>query len=104
MEDSEKEFVKNYINNTTFDIYDRIIQMADTLSLSSGITTLERRMVDVFFRYGFDENTEYNFRVRLELQNEIEEKLGYPIYKLFEKEITNELITDRVNKVVRFWK
>ena len=104
MKDTEKEFVKKYINNTTFDIYDRIIQMADTIALSTGVTTLERRMVDVFFRYGFDENTEYNFRVRLKLQNEIEEKLGYPIYKLFEKEITNELITDRVYKVVRFWK
>lgn len=104
MEESQKEFVKDFINNTTFDIYDKIIQIADTISLSTGITTLERRMTDVFFRYGFDENTEYNFRVRLELQNEIEEKLGYPIYKLFEKEITDELITDRVDKVVRFLK
>ena len=58
----------------------------------------------VFFRYGFNEYTEYNFRVRLELQDSFEEKLGYPIYKLFKNEICEEIENDRVKKVVRFWK
>ena len=56
------------------------------------------------FRYGFNEYTEYNFRVRLELQDSFEEKLGYPIYKLFKNEICEEIENDRVKKVVRFWK
>ena len=104
MSEEEKNFVSNYIENTEFGIYDKIIQLSDTISLASGVTTLERRMTDVFFRYGFNEYTEYNFRVRLELQDSFEEKLGYPIYKLFKNEICEEIENDRVKKVVRFWK
>ena len=104
VKEEEKEFVKKYIENTEFDIYDKIIQMSDCIALSTGVTTLERRMTDVFFRYGFNEYTEYNFRIRLELQDNLEEKLGYPIYRLFKNEICDEMENDRVKKVVRFWK
>lgn len=98
----EKAFVENYITNIKFDIYDKIVQLADSISLPTGITTLERRMTDVFFRYGFNDKTEYNFKIRLELQNEIEEMLGYPIYRLFIKEVTEELNSDMVVDVVKF--
>lgn len=104
VKEEEKEFVKKYIENTEFDIYDKIIQMADCIALSTGVTTLERRMTDVFFRYGFNEYTEHNFRIRLELQDYLEEKLGYPIYRLFKYEICDEMENDRVKNVVRFWK
>ena len=104
VKEEEKEFVKKYIENTEFDIYDKIIQMSDCIALSTGVTTLERRMTDVFFRYGFNEYTEYNFRIRLELQDNLEEKLGYPIYRLFKNEICDEMENDRVKNVVRFWK
>ena len=104
VKEEKKEFVKKYIENTEFDIYDKIIQMSDCIALSTGVTTLERRMTDVFFRYGFNEYTEYNFRIRLELQDNLEEKLGYPIYRLFKNEICDEMENDRVKNVVRFWK
>ena len=104
VKEEEKEFIKKYIENTEFDIYDKIIQMSDCIALSTGVTTLERRMTDVFFRYGFNEYTEYNFRIRLELQDNLEEKLGYPIYRLFKNEICDEMENDRVKNVVRFWK
>lgn len=104
VKEEEKEFVKKYIENAEFDIYDKIIQMSDCIALSTGVTTLERRMTDVFFRYGFNEYTEYNFRIRLELQDNLEEKLGYPIYRLFKNEICDEMENDRVKNVVRFWK
>ena len=104
VKEEEKEFVKKNIENTEFDIYDKINQMSDCIALSTGVTSLERRMTDVFFRYGFNEYTEYNFRIRLELQDNLEEKLGYPIYRLFKNEICDEMENDRVKNVVRFWK
>lgn len=98
----KKAVVEDYIINTKFDIYDKIVQLADSISLPTGITTLERRMTDVFFRYGFNDKTEYNFKIRLELQDEIEEMLGYPLYRLFIKEISEELNRDMVADVVKF--
>ena len=59
-------------------------------------------MTDVFFRYGFNDKTEYNFKIRLELQDEIEEMLGYSLYRLFIKEISEELNRDMVADVVKF--
>jgi hypothetical protein len=100
--DEERKFVEEYIKNTEFNIYDKIVQLSDCISLSSGITILERRMVDVFFRYGFDEYVERNLRARLNLQYEIEEKIGHSIYKLFQNEIIENLNTSKIENVVRF--
>lgn len=102
MSEEEKKFVEDYINNTEFDMYDKIVQMADSIAISTGIVILERRMVDVFFRYGFDEYTEFNLRIRLNLQAELEEKIGYPIYRLFKDELVESLSNSMVSKVVRF--
>lgn len=100
--EENQKFVEDYINNTEFDIYDKIIQMADSISLATGVTILERRMVDVFFRYGFNEFTEYNLKIRLRLQAELEEKLGYPIYRLFKDELVETISNSFVSDVVRF--
>lgn len=103
-EEGKVEFVKEYIEKVKFDIYDRIIQLSDCLLSSNGIITLERRMIDVFFRYGFDENVEKNITIRLNVQKEIENKLGYSIYKLFSKEVSDNLSSKKISEVIRFEK
>lgn len=102
MLDDEKEFIKKYIETVELNIYDKIIQLSDSIATSTGVTMVERRMVDVFFRYGFNEYTERNIRDRLKLQSEIEDRLGYSIYKLFKEELANNLESYKVEDAVAF--
>jgi len=104
MPDEEKEFVKDYVEKTQLNIYDKIIQLADCIALPSGITTIERRMADVCLRYGFDEYTEGNLKERLTVQHEIEEKLGYSIFKLFKEEVIENLENNKTKDVYSFLK
>jgi len=103
MSEEEKSEIKQYIENIEFDEYDRLIQLSDNLSSSTGVVTQERRLVDVFFRYGFNENTKNNIYQRLNVQDEIEQKLGYPIYKLF-PEVLEPLQKEMLRDVVAFLK
>lgn len=100
MLDDEKEFIKSYIEKVEFNIYDKIVQLADCISLNNGVTIMERRLIDVFFRYGFDEYTEKNIKERLILQSEIENKLGYSIYKLFKDELIDNLEKYKVKEII----
>lgn len=103
MPEEDKEEIRKYIENVEFNEYDRLIQLSDNLAGSTGVVTLERRLIDVFFRYGFNENTEKNIYQRLKVQDEIEEKLGYSIYKLF-PEVLEPLQKERLRNVVAFLK
>lgn len=103
MTDEEIEFVKNYVEKTNLSIYDKIVQLADCIALPTGITIMERRMADVLFRYGFNEYAEKNFKERLNVQYELEEKLGYPITKLFKDELLKDLENIKLKDIYRIF-
>ena len=93
----EEEFIKNYLKNTEYKTYDRIVQLADAMGLPEGITIIERRLIDVHLRYGINEKTIENWKILYNFQKEIEEKIGHSMYKLFpetEKNIMEQLIKD----------
>ena len=50
-------FIGDYIKNSEYDDYDRLIILCDCLANSKGFCILERRMVDVARRYGIFEHT-----------------------------------------------
>lgn len=79
----EEEFVKQYLKNVEYDIYDKIVQLADRIALPDGITIIERRLIDIYIRHGVNENTVEDWKATYKIQEEIEEKIGYSIYKLF---------------------
>ena len=81
--DDEYEYIKKYLEEIEFDEYDKLIQLADSMALPDRIVLLETRMMDVCLRYGMDQKALENTKGLFKIQTEIEEKLGYSIYKLF---------------------
>ena len=96
----EIDFIINFINKNGFNMYDKILQIADNMGSSSGINTIERRRTESMLRYGITDISEKNLRGIFSVQNEIEEKLGYSIYQLFPEvadNISKTLIKDVIN-------
>lgn len=85
------ELIKIYLQSIDLDIYDNIIQMCDLFCLSTGFTTVERRMLDITKRKGVYPNSELHFKKTLELKNRLENMMNCSIYDLF-SEIDKEAL------------
>lgn len=55
--EEETEFIRSFLENTKYDDYDRLIQLCDAISFPGGATFLEKRLVDVVMRRGFNDYT-----------------------------------------------
>lgn len=78
----EEAFVKEYLDSIEYDMYDKIVQIADCMTLPEGVTLIERRLIDVYIRNGVNHAVD-NWKAVFRLQEEIESKLEHSIYKLF---------------------
>ena len=78
----ERNFAKEYLNNIEFTAYDKLIQLCDALALPSGFCLLEKRIVDVVMRYGFNEFTFKKWKATFEIQKYFEERIGTSIYSI----------------------
>ncbi|HEY8890321.1 MAG TPA: HD domain-containing protein [Clostridium sp.] len=78
----ERNFTKEYLDNIEFTAYDKLIQLCDALALPSGFCLLEKRIVDVVLRYGFNEFTLEKWKVTFEIQRYFEERIGTSIYSI----------------------
>lgn len=81
----EYDFIKEYLKNIEFTPYDRLIQLCDALALPSGFCLLEKRMLDVVMRYGFNEFTLEKWRATFDIQKYFEERMGKSIYSVLPK-------------------
>lgn len=78
----QRDFVQNFLNNTKYTSYDRLIQFCDSICLPSGPVLMEKRLVDVTLRYGFNQNTLQKWRAFIEIQRELEAKIDGSVYSL----------------------
>ena len=78
----ETDFVKRFLDNTEYSDYDRLIQLCDALALPDGATYIEKRLVDVVMRRGFNDLTIPKWKAFLELKDYFDKKTGTDIYKL----------------------
>lgn len=78
----ERNFIKEYLYNIEFTAYDKLIQLCDALALPSGFCLLEKRMIDVVMRYGFNEFTLEKWKVTFDIQRYFEERIGASIYSI----------------------
>jgi len=85
---NEEEWKKlnNFITQTEYDDYDKLVQLADYMSGSHGVTTVERRFCSVLIRHGLND-PRGDLRSLLELKYYFDGKTGMNIYRLFEDEI-----------------
>lgn len=81
--EEEKQFIENYLNNITYDDYDKLIQLSDALSLADGYCYAEKKMVSSVMKYGFKELTLRKWDAILELKKYFDEKIAGDVYTLF---------------------
>jgi hypothetical protein len=76
----EKRFVQGYLDSIEYTPYDRLIQLCDALSLATGAVLMEKRLVDVALRHGFNEHTLAKWRAYAAIREEFDAACGGSIY------------------------
>lgn len=78
----ETEFIKSFLENTEYNDHDKLIQLCDALALPDGATYIEKRLVDVVIRRGFNNLTIPKWKAFLGLKDYFDKKTGTDIYNL----------------------
>lgn len=78
----ETEYITAYLKYTDYDTYDRLIQLCDALAFPEKATYIEKRLVDVALRRGFNDLTIPKWQAFLKLKDYFDEKTGKDIYKV----------------------
>lgn len=82
-------FLQRYLDQIEYDWYDRLIQLCDTISLPSGFCLMEKRLVDVVLRYGFNEHTIAKWKAFLSIREDFEGIADRSIYQLLPGVVEN---------------
>lgn len=87
--EEEYQFVQAYLDQIDYDLYDRLIQLCDSLSQASGFCLMEKRLVDVVMRYGTNPLTIPKWRAYFAIKDDFEREIGKPIYSLLPGVVEN---------------
>ena len=82
VDSADLEFLRQYIAQAEYTLYDRLIQLCDCLALPAGYCLIEKRMVDVALRYGPNPYMVPKWRAIFDIQAEIEQEIGTSLYAL----------------------
>jgi HD domain len=77
----ERDFVQSYLNAVEYSAYDRLIQLCDALAQPTGFCLIEKRLVEVALRHGFNEFTLAKWRAYLGLRQEFDEATSTSVYR-----------------------
>lgn len=85
----EAQWLKSYLENIQYHDYDRLIQLCDTLANSQGYCLMEKRLVNVVLRYGFNEFTILKWRAFFELRDAFSKAIGRSVYEVLPGVVEN---------------
>ena len=85
----EFSFIQDYLQRTRYNDYDRLLQLCDALALPSGFCLIEKRLLDVTLRRGFNAWTLDKWKAFLHIQRDFETVLGQSIYDLLPGVVEN---------------
>jgi hypothetical protein len=85
----EQEFVSDYLEHHPYDIYDQLIQLCDSLCMSTGPVLMEKRLLDVVLRYGFNDFTIPKWKAYFQIFDEFESTIGRSIYGILPGVVEN---------------
>lgn len=80
--EEDLHFLENFIAAVEFDKYDRLIQLCDGVSLSTGFCLIEKRMVDVALRLGINDATLPAWQARFRTLADFEDEIGQSVYSI----------------------
>ena len=81
----ETDLIRNGLQETVFDDYDRLIQLCDAVSGAEGVMDIVDRMSDVKKRYGHYDPEKWE--KNLSLKAYFENKMGKDLYEAVEKDL-----------------
>jgi hypothetical protein len=85
----EREFVQRYLDSTEYTAYDQLVQLCDALALPSGPCLIEKRLVDVALRHGFNALTRSKWQAIFSLEHQFRVALGASIYTVLPGVVEN---------------
>jgi len=85
----EEELVASYLASIEYTDYDRLIQLCDALCLPEGPVLMEKRLLDVSLRHGFNDFTIRKWQAFLNIRTEFETVIGTSIYELLPGVVEN---------------
>lgn len=91
--DAQMDFLTEFLCSTEYDDYDKLIQLCDAVSLPTGACIVEKRLIDVALRHGFNDTTIDKWREFLKLKSFFDEKCGCNIYTLLPDVFENSSIS-----------
>lgn len=80
--EEETKFIQFFLENTEYDDYDKLIQLCDAISFPDGPVYIEKRLVDVALRRGFNDLTIPKWKAFFNLKDYFDNKTGTDIYNL----------------------
>jgi hypothetical protein len=86
---AEYDFVEGYLDGIEYNLYDRLIQLCDSVALPTGFCLLEKRFVDVVMRYGFVPLTQQKWEAYFQIKADFESQIGRSIYSLLPGVVEN---------------
>ena len=78
----ELAFISDYLAQIAYDDYDRLIQLCDSLANASGFCLMEKRMLDVGFRYGINAFSLRKWQATFDIKADFERRMGRSVYGL----------------------
>ena len=84
MDDEDRLFRKRFVENASYDEYDRLVQLCDAITMPEGFCILEKRFVDVALRYGLSGHLLDRWRCTLALKSRFDRKAGISVYRLLD--------------------
>ena len=82
-------FVTDFLATHPYTPYDRLIQLCDSLCLPNGPVLMEKRLIDVVLRYGFNDHTLAKWQAFYRIKAEFERMIGCSIYSLLPEVVEN---------------
>jgi hypothetical protein len=85
----EFQFVQEYLDQIEYDLYDRLIQLCDSLADATGFCLIEKRLVDVAMRYGYNSFTIPRWKACFAIKDDFERMIGKSVYGLLPGVVEN---------------
>lgn len=85
------ERAKGLLARVVYDDEIRLIQLCDAISLPTGVTVMDKRLLEVGMRHGLSPETTRKWQAFLDLKALFDKRCRQNIYRLFSDEMTRDL-------------